>query len=199
MLLTSRLMRIAKEMQVGAGEPFAVVEFLKPGMDELASVLPPRLARALLSWRRRSPWLDRLHWGMTIRSTSISGYLRFWLLSRLKRWRPKTHRYEEEQQAIEAWLARIVAAAEISQNLAIEVAECARLIKGYGDTHKRGSANYFAIDTRVIRPALAGRIASSRAVDAVASARTAALVDAEGESLSRCLAEIEAGMLAPAG
>jgi indolepyruvate ferredoxin oxidoreductase beta subunit len=195
----ARLMRIAKEMQVGAGEPFAVVEFLKPGMDELASVLPPRLARALLSWRRRSPWLDRLHWGMTIRSTSISGYLRFWLLSRLKRWRPKTHRYEEEQQAIEAWLARIVAAAEISQNLAIEVAECARLIKGYGDTHKRGSANYFAIDTRVIRPALAGRIASSRAVDAVASARTAALVDAEGESLSRCLAEIEAGMLAPAG
>ena len=28
--------------------------------------------------------------------------------------------------------------------LALEVAECARLIKGYGDTHKRGSANYRA-------------------------------------------------------
>jgi indolepyruvate ferredoxin oxidoreductase, beta subunit len=195
----ARFARIAKEMQVGAGEPFAVVEFLKPGMDELASVLPPRLARALAALRRRWPRLDRLHWGMTIRSTSITGHLRFWLLGRLKRWRPNTHRFEEEQQAIESWLGRIAAAAEISPGLAIEVAECARLIKGYGDTHKRGSANYFAIDTRVIRPALAGRIAPGRAVDAVASARTAALVDAEGESLARCLAEIEAGMLAAAG
>jgi indolepyruvate ferredoxin oxidoreductase beta subunit len=43
----------------------------------------------------------------------------------------------------------------------------------------------------VIRPALAGQIPSERAADAVASARTAALVDPEGESLARCLAEIE--------
>jgi indolepyruvate ferredoxin oxidoreductase beta subunit len=140
-----------------------------------------------------------MHWGMTVRSTSITGHLRLRLLRGLKRWRPRTYRFQEEQKAIEAWLARVAAAAEVSAELAIEVAECARLIKGYGDTHKRGSANYFAIDTRVIRPALAGRIAPARAVDAVANARTAALLDAEGENLERCLTAIEAGMLAPAG
>jgi indolepyruvate ferredoxin oxidoreductase beta subunit len=43
----------------------------------------------------------------------------------------------------------------------------------------------------VIRPALAGAIPPERAADAVASARTAALVDPEGESLAKCLAEIE--------
>jgi indolepyruvate ferredoxin oxidoreductase beta subunit len=195
----ARFARIAKDMHVGAGEPFAVVEFLKPGMEELASVLPPRLAGAMLWLSRRSPRLARLHWGMAVRSTSVTGYLQFRLLRALRCWRPRTHRFRQEQQAIEAWLARIAAAAEISADLAIEVAECARLIKGYGDTHKRGSANYLAIDARIIRPALAGRIPAARAIDAVASARTAALADAEGENLARCLAEIEAGMPAAPG
>jgi indolepyruvate ferredoxin oxidoreductase beta subunit len=42
----------------------------------------------------------------------------------------------------------------------------------------------------VIRPALAGRIALNQAADAIASARTAALVDPEGDGLAKCLAEI---------
>ena len=75
--------------------------------------------------------------------------------------------------------------------MALEVAECARLIKGYGDTYARGLANYRSIEARVIRPALAGAIPPERAADAIASARTAALVDPEGESLAKCLAEID--------
>ena len=90
-----------------------------------------------------------------------------------------------------AWLALIAEAAQLSADLALEIAECARLIKGYGDTHKRGSANYRLIETRVIRPALAGSIPLRRATDAVASARTAALADPEGEALARCLAELD--------
>ncbi len=43
----------------------------------------------------------------------------------------------------------------------------------------------------MIRPALAGAIPLDRAADAMASARTAALVDPEGESLAKCLAEID--------
>jgi indolepyruvate ferredoxin oxidoreductase beta subunit len=78
-----------------------------------------------------------------------------------------------------------------SPEFALEIAECARLIKGYGDTHARGLANYRTIEDRVIRPALAGQIPLERAADAVASARTAALVDPEGESLAKCLAEID--------
>ena len=109
----------------------------------------------------------------------------------MRRFRPRTHRFIEEQAAIESWLDLVAAAAKISAPLALEVVECARLIKGYGDTHKRGCANYRAIETRVIIPALAGEIPAARAADAVASARTASLVDPEGESLARCLAEIE--------
>ena len=43
----------------------------------------------------------------------------------------------------------------------------------------------------MIRPVLEGSIALRAGIDAIASARTAALVDPEGESLARCLADIE--------
>ena len=133
----ARLRRIAEEMKVKPGEPYVVVEFLKPGIEEMCSILPPFLARPILRQAERRGW--RAHWGMEIKTTSISGYLRFWLLAKLRRWRPHSHRYQEEQAAIEAWLGLIVEASKLSADLAIEIAECARLIKGYGDTLKRGS------------------------------------------------------------
>ena len=92
--------------------------------------------------------------------------MRFWALAKLKRFRPKSWRFAEEQVAIEAWLARVVAAAKLSPDLALEVAECARLIKGYGDTWKRGSANYATIEARVIAPVLEGRIPVRAGIDA---------------------------------
>jgi indolepyruvate ferredoxin oxidoreductase beta subunit len=140
---------------------------------------------------------------MEIRTTSVSGYLCLLALARLRRLRPRSLRYSEEQAAIEAWLALIAAAAAKSAALALEIAECARLIKGYGDTLKRGAANYAAIERQVIQPILADTIELSRGVDAVASARVAALADPEGESLAKCLAEIakmsDAGGRSPLG
>jgi len=128
---------------------------------------------------------------MQVNSQSISGFLRLWLIAKLRPRRPKTYRYEEEQRAIESWLALILKAAHLSADLALEITECARLIKGYGDTHKRGTANYRLIEEQVMRPALAGDIPPNVAVDAIASARTAALVDPDGESLAKCLAQID--------
>jgi indolepyruvate ferredoxin oxidoreductase beta subunit len=128
---------------------------------------------------------------MELKTTSISGYLRFWLLTKLRRFRPRSHRYAEEQAQIESWLTMIHEAAAHSAELAIEIAECARLIKGYGDTHKRGCDNFRTITDRVIRPALSGHLPAATVVDAVASARTAALADPDGESLTRCLAALD--------
>ena len=187
----ARLARIAADMGVKPGEPFTVTEFLKPGIEEMCSLLPPKLARRILALSERRGWIDRVHWGMEVNSASVSGFLRFWMLAKLRGWRPKSYRFQEEQRAIEAWLGLIVEAARLSGDLALEVAECARLIKGYGDTHKRGTGNYRLIEARVIRPALAGRIPLRQGVDATASARAAALLDPDGETLARCLAELE--------
>jgi indolepyruvate ferredoxin oxidoreductase beta subunit len=187
----ARLARIAADMGVKPGEPFTVTEFLKPGIEEMCSLLPPRLAERILALAERCGWIDRVHWGMAVNSASVSGFLRFWVLAKLRGWRPKSYRFRQEQRAIEAWLGLILEAARLSDDLALEVAECARLIKGYGDTHKRGTANYRLIEARIIRPALAGRIPLRQGVDATASARAAALLDPDGETLTRCLAELE--------
>jgi indolepyruvate ferredoxin oxidoreductase beta subunit len=185
-----RIARIIGQMGAKQGEPVTIVEFLKPGIAEMCSILPPWLARLIIAVAERRGWIDRLHWGMEIKTSSISGYLRFLLLARLRRLRPRSYRYQQEQAAIEAWLALIIEAAAKSAPLALEITECAQLLKGYGDTLKRGAANYTAIERQVIRPILAGDIPLSRSIDAVANARVAALADPEGESLAKCLAEI---------
>jgi indolepyruvate ferredoxin oxidoreductase beta subunit len=187
----ARMARIADELKAQPGQPFHVVEFLKPGIEEMCQILPPALARRILRVSAQRGWLDRVHIGMEVKSTSITGYLRFWLLAKLKPWRPHSFRYREEQAAIESWLSLIVDAAQKSSALAVEIAECARLIKGYGSTHKRGTSNFQMIETRIIRSAIDGRLPVERAVDAIASARTAALVDPEGDGLLRCLDDID--------
>ncbi len=187
----ARMHRIAREELRVKDEPYSVHDFLKPGIEELCQLLPSFLARPILSVSARKGWLGRVYFGMQINSTSISGYLRFLMLAKLRRLRPYGHRYAQEQAQIESWLGLIVQAAQHSVELGLEVTECARLIKGYGDTHARGLANYRIIVDRLIRPALAGHIPPERTADALASARTAALVDPEGESLAKCLAEIE--------
>jgi indolepyruvate ferredoxin oxidoreductase beta subunit len=185
-----RVARIAAQTGAAKGEPVTIVEFLKPGIAEMCSVLPPWIARPIIAAAERRGWTDKLYWGMEIKTTSVSGYLRFLALARLRRLRPRSYRYQEEQAAIDAWLGLISAAAAKSGALALEIAECARLIKGYGDTLKRGAANYATIEHQVIQPILAGIIPLSRGVDAVSSARVAALADPEGESLAKCIAEI---------
>jgi indolepyruvate ferredoxin oxidoreductase, alpha subunit len=186
----ARFSRVTAQMGVKPNQPFTVTEFLKPGVEEFCSILPRWLATRILAYAQRHPALARAHWGMELNTASISGYLRFYLLAKLRRFRPKTFRYAQEQQAIEAWLQLVARAAPLSAELAIEIAECARLIKGYGDTHKRGTGNYQLIEKELILAALADAMPPRQAAEAIANARAAALLDPEGEALGKCLAAI---------
>ena len=134
----------------------------------------------------------RVYCGMEVKTTSVSGFLRFWLLGQAAALAPEQPTASPRSRPrSRPGSALIAEAAQLSGDLALEVAECARLIKGYGDTHKRGSANYHLIEARVIGPVLDGPHPAARGIDAIASARTAALIDPEGDSLGRCLAEVE--------
>jgi indolepyruvate ferredoxin oxidoreductase beta subunit len=192
----ARFARVRAEAQARAGEPVLVVDYFKPGLDELASILPPLLARPLLTLADRLGWRRRLHLAMRVKANSINGYLRLRLLAGLRRWRPFTWRWQEEQRAIESWLADIRTACAIDPALAQEIVACARLVKGYGDTHRRGMENFERIRTALIAPALDGRLNPARAIDAIASARIAAQTDPEGDRLSRALAQFEASSAA---
>ncbi|MBL8382324.1 MAG: indolepyruvate oxidoreductase subunit beta family protein [Burkholderiales bacterium] len=181
----SRFARVREEVQAKEGEPVHIVEFLKPGLDEIAGMLPPSLAPRFHAWATRRGLAERLSIGMHVRTTSVTGFLLLRALAGLRFWRRRTARHAEEQAAIERWLAAIVAAAPNSPRLAFEIALTARLIKGYSDTHKRGRANFERIFAHLVE---GGRFAGDDArADAVFAAREAALADPEGRNLDATL------------
>jgi indolepyruvate ferredoxin oxidoreductase beta subunit len=181
----SRFERVRREVGAKDGEPVVVIDYLKPGVEEFASVLPYGLGRWLHRWAERKGKLDAYNFGMHIKTSGMFGYLLVRSLAWLRPWRPMSYRYREEQALIERWLALVKSAALRDLRLAAEVAECARLIKGYGETHRRGKGNFLAIvDALVENPATAD---PSEQATAIRKAREAALADPEGQALGKTL------------
>jgi indolepyruvate ferredoxin oxidoreductase beta subunit len=181
----SRFERVRREVGAKPGEPVAVIDYLKPGIEEFASLLPYVVGKRLVAWAERRGKLDAYNIGMHIRTSGIFGYLLVRALARLRPLRPISYRYKEEQQLIERWLALVADAATRDTELAREIAECARLIKGYGETHRRGKANFLAIlDALVENPATAD---AREQAAAIRKAREAALADPEGQALGKTL------------
>jgi indolepyruvate ferredoxin oxidoreductase, beta subunit len=181
----SRFERVRKEVGAKSGEPVVVIDYLKPGIEEFASVLPRFLGKRLVGWAQRRGKLDAYNVGMHIKTSGIFGYLLMRSLAWLRPWRPLSYRYHEEQELIERWLALVSDAAKRDTALALEVAECARLIKGYGETHRRGKANFLAIvDALVENPAAPD---PSEQAKGIRRAREAALADPEGKHLGQAL------------
>ena len=184
----SRIERVRAEVRAKPGQPVAITEFLKPGVDEWCSVLPGWLARPILRAAERGGWRRRLNVGLHIRTSSVSGFLLLWTLARLRWLRRGMHRYREEQDRIETWLGRVGEAHTASPALALEVAKCANLVKGYGDTHERGVRNF-----ERTMACLAECAAASDPAARLRSLREAALADPEGTSLDSAIAALRAG------
>jgi indolepyruvate ferredoxin oxidoreductase beta subunit len=72
----------------------------------------------------------------------VSGYLKLYLMARLRRWRRGSLRFQTEQRKIGEWLATVLVLAAGDYALACAVAECPRLLRGYGETHARADAAF---------------------------------------------------------
>jgi len=188
----SRFERVREEVQAKPNEPVHVTEFLKPGVEEFTAVLPRVLARPLKRMAEASGLANKLNVGMHVKTTSVTGFLLMRCLAWLRPLRPLTSRWHEEQALIGRWLGVIAAAAKRDSNLALEIALCGRLIKGYGETHKRGMGNFL----RILHTLVEGdAVPDDRArIEAIRKAREAALADPEGRKLEQSL---EAHGIAP--
>jgi indolepyruvate ferredoxin oxidoreductase, beta subunit len=91
---------------------------------------------------------------------------------------------------IKHWLELIEKTHVLSPAFAKEVVQLANLIKGYGDTYKRGLAHYNAIIDSIVTPFLKGEMLQEYALDAILNARKAAQKDPEGETLAQTLSQI---------
>ena len=178
----------------GAGNVVRITEFLKPGWQEVADIMPVWLARWILHRMARQaesrPERAGQRRGMHLRTDTRGGRARLRLLAGLRRFRRGSWRFSVEMPAIRAWLADVRAALALDAALAREVALSAELIRGYGDTHARGLAARAAMHAALIAPALAGRLPPRRAADALAEARAQALASADGQALRDLLARL---------
>ncbi len=108
------------------------------------------------------------------------------MMAALRPLRRSSSRFQDEQAMIDRWLAAIVMPRRATDaSLALEIALCARLLKGYGDTHRRGRTNFGKLFDTLIegRPELSP---AARAVE-IRKARDAALADPEGRTLAGTL------------
>jgi indolepyruvate ferredoxin oxidoreductase beta subunit len=182
-----RMAEIRREALAKAEEPVRVTEFLKPGLEEAATILPAWLGGRLVGWAERRNLAHKLHFALRIRTDTILGYALIRMLARFKWMRKRGHRYAIEQALIGRWLAAIEAGARHEYRLGVTIADLGRLIKGYSDTRVRAFANFNRIFERIVDPALAGAIAPTVAAGWVDEAHKAALADDQGVALQRVL------------
>ena len=196
---SSRIARIRNEARVREGEILEVVEYLKPGVDEVAAILPREIGARLREWATRRGKLDTLHRGMHLPSTRIHGYLMLRLLARLRPLRRRSLRFHEEQQAIGRWLTALERMLPISPAFAAALAEMPRVLKGYGDTHRRGRASFARIfETLVERVLQSASAPAGGAAQELHRAIEAALSEPEGRQLEKSLEQAGITPLPPA-
>jgi indolepyruvate ferredoxin oxidoreductase beta subunit len=183
----SRFARVRREVGAGPGDIVRIVDHFKPGMPEVAAMLPRSLAARLQRWdharqaRGKAPLALALH----LRTDNVAGFVALRVLAALRGWRRRGTRYQDEQVLIERWLAAVEAAARADWACANELALCGRLVKGYGSTNERGKRNLLHIvDHLAAGGAFAG---PAQRAEAIRAAREAALADEGGAALDRAL------------
>ena len=182
----SRFKRVMGEVKPKANELVHIHEYLHPRLEELLDVLPRQFAE----WIQRTAWLKRwlsakMNKARVVNTSGIAGFLTLYCTAKLRAIRLRSYRYHKENQIIEAWLALIQSTALRHPDFAIELAECIRLRKGYGDTHARGDAQYALI----LRLALSFQD-DAAGLSKLQALRKAALQDEEGKAFDRMLKQL---------
>lgn len=178
----SRFERVRGETGVQADQVMAINEYMHPRLQEICETLPASIGRWLMNSHLPRRLVERLtRRGRVIQTSSLRGYLMLRAVAAMKRFRRSTLRYAEENRRIQAWLQCIAVTAERNPALALEVAHCQRLVKGYSDTHERGLRNYDTVMDALQRAGGAIEPATLREL------REAALADETGNKLRASL------------
>ena len=179
---SSRFDRVRNEAGVQDGQLVAINEYMHPRLREICESLPGGLGRWLQSTAWASNMVEkRTQKGRVIQTSSLRGYLMLSVVAYSRRWRLSTIRYADENRRIEHWLGQIAALSRSNPDLALEMAQCQRLVKGYSETHERGVRNYETVLEAV------QRAGANLAPATLREWRDAALADEHGKALRSAL------------
>ena len=139
----SRFARVKQDSRATDQQVVRINEFLHPDVREFSDIAPARFGQWLLSSgtaKRVIGWLFGK--GTVLQTTSVSGFARLYVIASLRPTRRYSLRFRLEHAKINEWMERLSHLAKTNYALAIEVAQCPRLVKGYGETHERGSRKF---------------------------------------------------------
>ena len=172
----SRFARVRREAAAKDGQIVVVTDYLKPSASEIADILPPAWAARL----RRNAGAGR---AVKLRTSDVSGFLAMRLMAALKPLRRRSSRFLEEQALIERWLGALkrLGFAALDAELALEIVQCARLVRGYGETWRKSRAAFVKILDELVENEQAVAKGADALKLAIRSARNAALVYEEAK------------------
>ncbi|MFT4715707.1 MAG: indolepyruvate ferredoxin oxidoreductase beta subunit [Paracoccaceae bacterium] len=139
----SRDKRVRAEMSVDDNTVLQITEYMHPGAVEIVGLLPARLG----AWAEASP---RMMSAITrvfgksrrLRSDGLFAFTQLYCLGGLRRWRLISRRHAIETEHLDRWLTTAKSYLPDQYDLAVEVLNTRRLIKGYSDTHVRGLSKF---------------------------------------------------------
>jgi indolepyruvate ferredoxin oxidoreductase beta subunit len=183
----SRFARVAKEVGVKQDQLLYMTEYMHPRMEEVCGTLPKKLGL----WIEKSPrlfaWLDRrINKGRRVQTGTLFWFLTLYALAALRRTRRGTLRHLRETEHREAWLNAATSLLSRNYDLAVEVINNRRLVKGYSDTHARGLSKFDRVMSAL--PSLSPREDGAAWMKRL---RQAALLDESGIALDGALKTVE--------
>ncbi|HEY1722446.1 MAG TPA: indolepyruvate oxidoreductase subunit beta family protein [Magnetospirillaceae bacterium] len=152
----TRFDRIKKQMDMEDDQILYMTEFMHPRAEEIVSTLP----RGLALWIERNKTLfdgiDRIvNRARRVRTGTIRAFLTLYIIGGMRGWRRGTLRHAREREHLQHWLDAAMGQVTTNYELAVEVLNARRLVKGYSDTHARGLSKFDRVMDAI--PALANR------------------------------------------
>lgn len=177
---SSRFSRYREEVKASAEQPLHMVEFLHPRVEEFCGLMPRRLGLWALSSAPMRKLLGLFAKPRHFRTNHLSGFLAFYLVAGLRRFRRGSLAFHEEQQQRQRWFDAVVELAGQDLAAARELAECGRFVKGYSDTRERG--------LRRVNLILDAHATTPRSAEQLIELRQLAVADEDGSALRAALA-----------
>lgn len=179
----SRFERVRKEVGARDDQIVYMTEYMHPRMDEVCGTLPKRIGLWIESRPAVFNRLDRfVNRGRRVKTGTLFWFFCLYAVSALRGTRRGTLRNMREIEHRENWLTQAQRLLPDDYDLAVEVLNNRRLVKGYSDTHTRGLSKFDRVMSAL--PLLKGR---EDAAAWMRRLRQAALLDEHGIALDGAL------------
>ena len=141
-LRPTRFDAIREEVKAGDDQLLQVTEFFHPRIEEIAALLPVSVGRFVLRSGFIKKFMSLFLGPRQLRTDTWLTRSVFHILARLRRVRRRTLGYEHEHAMIGRWIDAI---ANNPSSTAKALADCGRLVKGYGATRHRTTTQLMMI------------------------------------------------------